>query len=117
MLRIKEILGKKNITAKELATKIGMSETSLSRIVSGKQNPSINTLEKIAKILNVGVGDLFSKSNEPIISFDSLTPEQQRKLKEMTTDVYGLERLSGEPLSFKEYHVLKMALQGIFGNY
>ena len=56
-------------------------------------------------------------TKKPIISFDSLTAEQQRKLKEMTTDVYGLERLCGEMLSFKEYHVLKMALQGLFGNY
>lgn len=56
-------------------------------------------------------------SNKPIISFASLTEEQQKELKEMTTDVIGLEKLCGEMLSFREYHVLKMALQGIFGDY
>lgn len=56
-------------------------------------------------------------SKKPIISFDSLTPEQQRELKKMTTDVIGLEKLCGEMISFREYHVLKMALQGLFGNY
>ena len=57
-------------------------------------------------------------SEKPIISFNSLTEEQQRKLKESTTTVCDLEKLSGEPiLSFREYHILKMALQGIFGNY
>lgn len=65
---------------------------------------------------NLKLKDIMA-TKEPIINFNSLTPEQQNKLKEMTTDVCGLEKLTGEFLSFKEYHVLKTALREIFGKY
>ena len=54
---------------------------------------------------------------KPIIDFNTLTNEQKEKLRESTTNVYQLESLCGEMLSFREYHILKMALQGLFGDY
>lgn len=60
--RIKEICFEKGITQKELAAKVELSTTSLSQIVTGKQKPSLDTLEKIASALNVGISDLFGDS-------------------------------------------------------
>lgn len=60
--RIKEICSEKAITQKELAAKVELSSTSLSQIVTGKQKPSLDTLEKIASALNVGISDLFGDS-------------------------------------------------------
>lgn len=53
--RIKEICSEKGITQKELAAKVELSSTSLSQIVTGKQKPSLDTLEKIASALDVGI--------------------------------------------------------------
>lgn len=60
--RIKEICSEKSITQKELAAKVELSTTSLSRIITGDQKPSLDTLEKIASALNVGISDLFGDS-------------------------------------------------------
>lgn len=60
--RIKEICSEKGINQKELAAKVELSTTSLSRIITGDQKPSLDTLEKIASALNVGISDLFGDS-------------------------------------------------------
>lgn len=61
MLRIKEVLKAKGITAKELAVKIGISEGALSLAING--NPTVETLDKIASALGVEVSELFAPSN------------------------------------------------------
>ena len=60
-MKIKDILKNKNITAKELATQIGMSEAGLSVAFSEKGNPSLSTLRKIAEELGVKVSDLLDE--------------------------------------------------------
>ena len=47
-LRIKDICAQKGITQKNLSEMIEVSTTSLSRIITGEQKPSLDTLEKIA---------------------------------------------------------------------
>lgn len=65
MLRIKEIIKAKGITAKELAAKIGISEGALSLAING--NPTVETLEKIASALGVPVSELFAAPKEGVI--------------------------------------------------
>ncbi len=57
-LRVKEICKSLKITQKELAERMGMLPESLNRILSGG-NPTLMTLQNIAKALNVNVSDLF----------------------------------------------------------
>lgn len=45
---------------KDLADKIGISRVSLTRIAQGEQNPTLETLEKLANALDVEVGELFT---------------------------------------------------------
>lgn len=56
-LRIKEICREKGVLQKELAERIGISETAFTQSIKG--NPTINTLDKIAKALDVEVYELF----------------------------------------------------------
>lgn len=46
---------KKNISQTKLAAITGMQQSDISRIESGKANPSLNTLLKIAKALDVNL--------------------------------------------------------------
>lgn len=59
-LRIKEICKEKGTTLTALAEKVAISQPSISLIANGKQKPSLDTLEKIADALGVGIADLFS---------------------------------------------------------
>lgn len=62
VLKIKELAKNNNLSLLELSAKVGISKTSLSQIVTGKQKPSLDTLEKIASALHVGISDLFGDS-------------------------------------------------------
>lgn len=57
--RIKELRKKQGLTQEVLAELINIETTSLSGIESGRHFPSLPTLEKIAKSLNVELRSLF----------------------------------------------------------
>lgn len=58
--RIKELCKQKNITQKDLAGKLGVTDISLNKTLRGEY-PQLQTLEKIAEALNVEVVDLFER--------------------------------------------------------
>lgn len=64
-MRIKEILNKKGMTAKELAAACEMSEMGLSKILTGKSSANTSTIIRIAKELDVSCGELFDDYKEP----------------------------------------------------
>ena len=67
-LLIKEVLKSKEKTAVWLAGEIGITQPNMSNIVSGKTNPSLETLEKIASALNVPISDLFEQPSTDTIN-------------------------------------------------
>ncbi|MFL9845135.1 helix-turn-helix domain-containing protein [Flavobacterium rhizosphaerae] len=64
ILRLKEILKEKGITGKELADKVGISETGMSNIVKGQSLPRQDILLQIAEILDVDIRELFNSTKE-----------------------------------------------------
>lgn len=58
-LRIRELRQLKNLKQSELADKLNMERSNLTRIESGKQCPNYENLEKIASVLDVKLKDLF----------------------------------------------------------
>lgn len=65
MYRIKEIAKSRHITLKDIAEQIGITPTTLSRIIKG-DNTTVETLEKIANVLEVKVGELFKDNSSQI---------------------------------------------------
>lgn len=57
--RIVELRKSKELKQIELATRIGIEDSALRRIESGRTNPTTKTLYKIANELGVSIGDLF----------------------------------------------------------
>lgn len=80
-MRIKELLREKGITAKELASKIGMTETGLSIAMGDNGNPPLKRLEQIATALGVPVTELFDKPKEGVIHCPHCGKEIKIKLK------------------------------------
>jgi transcriptional regulator with XRE-family HTH domain len=57
--RIKTLRSKKNMTQYELAVECTFEKASMSRIESGQSNPTVRTLNKICKALDVKLVELF----------------------------------------------------------
>ena len=63
-LRIKEILKERNMTSKSLAESMGKAPQYISNVINGGKGVSINSLEEIAKHLNVPISSLFADYTE-----------------------------------------------------
>lgn len=86
--RIKELRKEAGLTQEKLAELIGIETTSLSGIESGRHFPSLSTVEKIAKSLNVEMKTLFD--------FDHLLPVEQMKVN----IIQNIDKLSDKKISF-----------------
>ena len=62
-LRIKEILKERNMTGKSLAESMGKAPQYISNVINGGKGVSINSLEEIARHLNVPISSLFADYN------------------------------------------------------
>jgi len=59
MLRVKSICKQQGISLKELAERMSVSPEAVTRMLSDNGNPTLTTLENVAKALNVEVYELF----------------------------------------------------------
>ena len=64
MNRIKEVIDEKGIKQTWLAEKLGKSFNMVNGYVQNRHQPSLETLYKIAEILNVSVKDLLVDNKE-----------------------------------------------------
>ncbi|PQJ19544.1 helix-turn-helix domain-containing protein, partial [Nonlabens xylanidelens] len=90
---IKRIREVKKLSQKEVISAIGMGAAQYSRIESGKTDPSVSTLTKIAKALGVSMAELFTDRDilkdvnsidttlmERISLIDTLSKEEQKTI-------------------------------------
>ncbi len=75
---IKRIREAKGLSQKEVITAIGMGAAQYSRIENGKTDPSISTVEKIAKALGVTMAELFTDTEDlkEVHAFDKTLMER-----------------------------------------
>jgi transcriptional regulator with XRE-family HTH domain len=59
MLRVKNICKQQGITLKQLAERMDVSPEVVTRMLSGNGNPTLSSLENIAKALGIEVYELF----------------------------------------------------------
>lgn len=58
-IRIWHARNNKKLTLKQLQDLTGISKTTLNDIENGKNSPTLDQLEKIAKALNIRISDLY----------------------------------------------------------
>jgi transcriptional regulator with XRE-family HTH domain len=61
---IKKIRMAKGLSQKEVTISAGLDADQYSRIENGKTDPSVTTLERIAKAMNVSLAELFAATEE-----------------------------------------------------
>lgn len=57
-MRLAEIRAKRKLSQRDLATKAKMSQTYLCNVETGKSDPSLSTLKRLAAALGVTVSEL-----------------------------------------------------------
>ena len=62
--RILTLLKKKGMTQRELANEIGVTETSISRYISGQRVPKSNIVVYMADVLNTTTDYLLGRTDE-----------------------------------------------------
>jgi len=87
--KLRAALDRAGITARDLAGRIGMDESTVSLWLSGKRTPRVKALEKIAAALNIELAELWSGPEATpasavqaamIDEMGQLTPAQQEAL-------------------------------------
>lgn len=63
MNKIKYYRDKKNVTQKDLATELGITQQMVSRYEKGIATPSVKTAQKIAMFLDAEINDVFLPIN------------------------------------------------------
>lgn len=75
MLEIRRLRKSRGWNQTELAFHASLAPSVISQVENGKRDPSASTLRKLAKALEVEVGDLFPKVEPPL--FDDLVEESK----------------------------------------
>lgn len=63
-IRLKEVMKEKGVSGRELASMLNTTPQYVSNIVSGRQNLSLDAIEKVANILGVQPWELFVSKDE-----------------------------------------------------
>ena len=90
-IRLKELCQLRGITQKELASKLEVTEMTLSR--ASKGNTSMQLIEKIAETLNVEVWELFAEARD---KRDFMAIVKNGKEYYNATTLAELEKIVGE---------------------
>jgi transcriptional regulator with XRE-family HTH domain len=90
---IKRLRDLKNLSQKEICAASGVPQGQYSRIENGKVEPSVSTLEKLAKVFEVSIseffksGDINEELNLPLLEkiklIDTLGKDEQQALFKM----------------------------------
>ena len=85
---IKRTREAKSLSQKEVITAIGMGAAQYSRIENGKTDPSVSTLDKIAKALGVSLSELFAiEANlQEVSSLDKTIMEKVRLIESLSEE-------------------------------
>ncbi len=89
--RIDELRKEKRITKAEIVEKSKLSRGGLDNIINEKTSPTIDTLEKIAKTLDVSVGYFIGGESEDCIKYEKgyLILKKYWKLKDIKSEVHS----------------------------
>lgn len=94
--KLQELRRKKGLTQEELAQKLFVSRTAISKWESGRGYPSIDSLKEIAKFFSISIDELLS-SNEVLTLAEEDSKEKENRSRDL---VYALLDLSAALLLF-----------------
>ncbi len=82
--KIRQLRRQRKLTQVELAEKIGIHQSDLSRMEQGEYKVGLDTLLKILQTFDLSIGDFFDESTQSQSAFDkykSLSPSAQKEVE------------------------------------
>lgn len=62
--RLKEAIKERGITQKFIYDKVGINKSTMTELVNGKRDPSLQTAYRISKVLGVKIEDIWYEDDE-----------------------------------------------------
>jgi len=88
--KIKQMREERDLSQKEVALSVDIDRGQYSRIETNKVEPTLSTLEKIARAFDVNVEDFFKKQPPITVdSFDKTLVEKVKVIDELETEQQG----------------------------
>lgn len=81
--KIRQLRRQRKLTQVELAGRIGIHQSDLSRMEQGEYKVGLDTLLKILKAFNLGIGEFFEErpdSDTIVKKYQALSPEARREV-------------------------------------
>ena len=100
--KIKSLRESEALTQEEIAVKVGVSKEFISMVESGKRNPSLEVLSKIASVFSIEASYFMDTKREDFAlalrtaEINEKDNEEIRKFKDFCEDYYFLEKATGE---------------------
>ncbi|MGE7875373.1 helix-turn-helix domain-containing protein [Streptomyces venezuelae] len=93
-IRIKELRKERKWSQKELGERVDVSESFISKVESGKKQPSRDVTTKIAEVLNVTTDYLLGRSEDPELTTeeDKIVSEEGKNIMEIIENLPKEER-------------------------
>lgn len=93
--RIRQIRKEKGLTLIEVSEKTGIAQATLSRIETGTMTGTVDSHEKIAATLGIGLGDLYASVDPRLEEIIHVTKDQPRSVTFQSKNVH-IELLTSE---------------------
>lgn len=90
--RIRELRSQRDITGAELARRVGLDSSQISKIENGASKPSLDALERICEALNLTLAEFFSGQQDTSVTtraahladgVEELPPEAEKELAQL----------------------------------
>ena len=99
--KIRQLRKERKLTQTELASRIGIQQSDLSRMEKGEYRVSLDTLFKILAVFNVSISEFFDDVNK-----ESLTPRDVQVVRDLKRLPGSARREVEEFIAFKRKHGL-----------
>lgn len=117
--KIEEGLERINMSQKELAKKVNVTEATISRYLSGARNPRGEILSKIAVALGVTTDYLLGNSDVkyPSTEYPALNKKDEKDIEKVLNSTLAILEsqeglmLSGNPVDEQDFELIKLAIQ------
>ena len=94
MEAVRRIRKERGLSQQALSELAGINKVTLVHIETGKSSPNVDTLEKLARALDVEVADFFPKAEPSLFPPEIVSPEQGR-LEPTPYELHAIETLAG----------------------
>lgn len=85
--RLQYLRNRRQMTQQELSTRAGVSQSTIAHIENGKKDPSLSTLKKLAKALDIHIAILFSSDNVHVFDMERLK-KNYKNVDELNPTLY-----------------------------